>query len=423
MMKKVVFLLLLTISLSFQLTNAASIQVFTFPSYEIQLTRIRVDGNLGYDLEKIGELPFSKRLIYQNSDITITDIVDISNQILLYGYIHKTENNNSYYDGLLIVLDYFGNEVNKIVYDYQNEEDVKQVLYVDPIIFIHLRSSQMNEREEYDFLKDEIIAIDKEFQLLEKYSFFTEIKYITTNNQMLLIDVDNDSIFDRGITTNLEEISNDKIFLENNDFFQGEIFIPFLNSAKLNDKPVENGVYINQPGNYLLEINKQQYNFIVDPLIEGVENNQTYNKSISPQISSGSLMLGTKRFVSGDKIEKPGNYQLIINGVGGYIKIINFTITSNLKGVVNNGQYVGDVEITFNGEGYLNNGFVTSPLTIKKPGDYILQIKGEGGYVEQYTFSVTEEESTLTFASFLQDYDIIIFAITVISGYLVLKKK
>ena len=94
-----------------------------------------------------------------------------------------------------------------------------------------------------------------------------------------------------------------------------------------------------------------------------------------------------------------------------------------MQGIVNNGKYTDEVQITFNGDGYLNNGYVTSPLIISEKGEYLLQVKGEGGYSEQYAFTIEQDLESLTFASFLRDYDLIIFGITLISGFIVLKKK
>ncbi len=205
--------------------------------------------------------------------------------------------------------------------------------------------------------------------------------------------------------------------------FTGSIYIPFLNEALLNNTPVANGVFIDQPGYYELLWNEQQFSFTVDPIIEGVEDGAVYSSPIRPKVSSGSLMLDTKRFISGQLIDRPGNYRLLINGVEGYIKTLQFTITSNMQGIVNNGKYTDEVQITFNGDGYLNNGYVTSPLIISEKGEYLLQVKGEGGYSEQYAFTIEQDLESLTFASFLRDYDLIIFGITLISGFIVLKKK
>jgi hypothetical protein len=423
-MKRVVFLLLLITSLLPQTIIAQSVRVFTFPTYELQLTRIRVDDALGYDMEKIGENPFSKRLIYPNCELTINDIIDVNGTIYLYGYIHCAENMKSYYDGLIIQMDTYGNETAKIILEQEKEEDIKQISDVGPYLFVHLRSAQINEREEYDFLKDEIIALDTNLLEQKRYPFYNEINNISSNQYMLLIDIDGDNIFDNGIKPDLTLISKNDFPLEKNEpVFTGSIYIPFLNEALLNNTPVANGVFIDQPGYYELLWNEQQFSFTVDPIIEGVEDGAVYSSPIRPKVSSGSLMLDTKRFISGQLIDRPGNYRLLINGVEGYIKTLQFTITSNMQGIVNNGKYTDEVQITFNGDGYLNNGYVTSPLIISEKGEYLLQVKGEGGYSEQYAFTIEQDLESLTFASFLRDYDLIIFGITLISGFIVLKKK
>ena len=66
---------------------------------------------------------------------------------------------------------------------------------------------------------------------------------------MLLIDIDGDNIFDNGIKPDLTLISKNDFPLEKNEpVFTGSIYIPFLNEALLNNTPVANGVFIDQPG-------------------------------------------------------------------------------------------------------------------------------------------------------------------------------
>ena len=72
---------------------------------------------------------------------------------------------------------------------------------------------------------------------------------------------------------------------------------------------------------------------------------------------------------------------------------------------------------------YLNNTFITSPYVVEQPGTYLLTIEGENHYLESYEFEIVDSENELTFLRFLQQYDLIILGITVISGLLILKKK
>ena len=106
-------------------------------------------------------------------------------------------------------------------------------------------------------------------------------------------------------------------------------------------------------------------------------------------------MLNNDIYVSGTVISKPGNYELSIRGIGNYLEKYNFTITSNLEGIVNDHTYNEPVEISFNGDAYLNNQFVTSPLVVSDVGDYILKIKGENNYLETYYFQIETENYPL----------------------------
>ena len=80
----------------------------------------------------------------------------------------------------------------------------------------------------------------------------------------------------------------------------------------------------------------------------------------------GNATLNNDIYLSGSIVSKPGYYQFLLSGANGYVEECNFTITCNMDGVSNNNVYDSDIEVIFNGEGYLNNQFVNSPLHVKR---------------------------------------------------------
>ena len=140
-------------------------------------------------------------------------------------------------------------------------------------------------------------------------------------------------------------------------------------------------------------------------------------------VSGGNVMLNNDIFVSNTEINKPGNYELIINGANDYHDMIDFTITSNLEGIINNNTYLDPVNISFKGDGYLNNNFIQSPYEITESGEYILKIKGENNYLETYYFSIQDEVKKASLIDFIQKVDILVFVVVLISGGIILKKK
>ena len=191
-----------------------------------------------------------------------------------------------------------------------------------------------------------------------KYRYWTIIKKITSNEHYILFNYDYDDLYDGAIRDDLTILlPNDVLDIANQEMFINEVNIEFLNSALL--------------------YNNAEYNFILKPLVLGVENNKSYNESVSPSISSGNVVLNNDIFISGTEISKPGNYELTINGINNYSEIYNFTIVSNMTGITNNHTYLEPVTVSFSGEGYLNNQFIDSPAEVSETGEYILKIKGE----------------------------------------------
>jgi hypothetical protein len=186
---------------------------------------------------------------------------------------------------------------------------------------------------------------------------------------------------------------------------------------------VEHGVRIDFPGHYILQYDGFDYQFTVEPTISGVDDLASYNEPVTPFITSGKLFLNDDLFVSGSTISDPGYYELTIQGINGYQKVISFTITSHLSGVVHNQTYQEPVEMTFNGTGYLNNGFITSPFRVEDPGEYVLTIEGKNTYKETYYFAIMEPPKAYTMMDFLRQYDLVILGVTIVGGLLVLKKK
>ena len=62
-----------------------------------------------------------------------------------------------------------------------------------------------------------------------------------------------------------------------------------------------------------------------------------------------------------------------------------------MEGIVNDHTYFEPVEILFNGEGFLNNQLVTSPLIVTDAGEYILKLRGDNNYLETYYFQIDTE--------------------------------
>jgi hypothetical protein len=420
---RVVFLFVLLAVANVQGTNATSSRTFAFEDYEIRTTLVNEGGASGYHLVKVGKDPFARTLLYEEASIRIHNIVEIEGNHVLYGYYHK-DGEPSYYDGFLTVLSPSGEELAFVRFDYEQEEDVRMVQGFDGGILVVVQVATPNDRGQYDFLRNTIVALDYHYRPIDSIELYQEIQSMATTDRLLLLEYDYDNFYDVAITSTLNTIRpSDPLDIETDEDITERIYIPFVNEATLNDQVVRNGVMIDYPGHYRLIYDGFVYRFTVHPRVEGVVDGGVYNEPLTPIVSTAQLTLNGDPHVSGTVISEPGTYDLTVRGLGGYEWTISFTITSNLSGVRHNGSYTDAVQLSFSGTGYLNNGLIPSPFTVEEPGEYILTIQGVNGYRETHVFTLESPPPDKTLLDFLKQYDLVILGVTVVSGLLVLKKK
>ena len=426
-MKKTVFLLCLFIfALPIKpVSSYGNNETYSFDNYNIIVSDYTQNGNKGISIEKTGTNPFYTIVDNENESYIINGVIKTTNHFIIFGCIHITDN-DTYYDSMFLVIDQLGNLVSKsTVYsdDFDDLEEIVGAYYIDNILILHTVKST-DDGMGYLFVTNYFTSYDLSYNEMDTIEISTEIKKITSNDNYILFSYEYDDIYEGAIRDDLSILlPTDIIEMSNNQVFYDEVTIEFLNSALLNNEIVNNGVTIVYPGNYKLVYNNSEYNFIVKPTISGVTDNMVYSEELSPKISAGNIMLNNDLYISESVISNPGNYELAIIGINNYIEKLNFTITSNMEGIINNHTYLDPVFITFNGEGYLNNQFVESPIEVSDSGEYVLKIIGENNYLETYYFQIDETIETMTIISFIQKFDIFILVAVLISGGIILKKK
>lgn len=148
----------------------------------------------------------------------------------------------------------------------------------------------------------------------------------------------------------------------------------------------------------------QSVSFTIEPTITGVANGQTYYETIYPQINAENMTLNGEVY-NNEPIVKCGNYELVITGVGGYVKTLNFVIETVVEGLEDEGTYTASVIPTFTkGTATLNGEEYLSGTTITTPGYNTLIITGGDGYSVEYNFTINEtiegiENSSVYFGS------------------------
>ena len=124
-------------------------------------------------------------------------------------------------------------------------------------------------------------------------------------------------------------------------------------TIKLNGNNFTNGTVLSAVGTYTLTIEGENGHtetiiFDIVPTIEGIANGSVYYGSVTPMIAGGSFTLNGEEYVSGTAIIEEGVYQLIVSGIGGYTKTINFIVLSESFEIHENGTYMQAMSITHN---------------------------------------------------------------------------
>lgn len=423
-MKKAVFLLLIfTFFMTSIEVNGLTKMVYEFSDYEIRLSRARnASDDVGYHITKSGKNSFETDFIVADYTLYLINVKEINGNHIFYGYSHM-DNGETYYDPFLLVLDSGGNVVFSFNEDLGNLDGVRDVVEIDNVILVHYEREEA-VYQDMEFKDNIFIAYDHNYNELGRITTTSYIISTFINDNLYLYNLDYDDDYEGAITSDLQNLlKTDELHITKDEVFNDTQTILFINEAILNDEVVSNGTYIEYPGIYNLLYNGQRYNFTVKPVITGIENLGVYSTPVTPFISNGNTYLNNDIYISGTEITKPGSYKLKVIGVGEYKKEVEFTITSNIEGVLHNQTYTDNVDITFNGDGYLNNTFIQSPYTISGDGDYILKIQGAGNYLETYYFNIAEEKDENTIIDIIQKYDVVFLAVVVIGGGIILKKK
>ena len=420
-MKKVVFLFLLALGVS--ITSIGATSTFKEADYTISMTAYRNSYNkLAFHIEKLGENPFTFDWDKGETNVYLRGVKEVNGDHLFYGSIHYGAFENYTYDAYVLLVNEDGVVLKEFSFDCGHDERILNVFMIDEIILFQVWSNDEFSRERVQFFT-ELRTYDYEYNLINSVRY--EEYYYHTH-------VDNDHFFfSTNPNTNVGMANSeldlfyedDSLKIETNTIYKNEVEIPNVNSAVLNGKDVDNGLSITYPGNYELLYNNFTYKFVVDVEITGVDDGGVYDEAVTPVITAGDITLNGEKFISGTMISEPGSYSLTVKGEAGYSKSKDFTISSNVSGILNNHVYEDDVTIQFDGEGYLNNVHMSSPIMISDPGEYMLKIQGANDYFESYYFTVEEDENETSFLKFVQTYDIVLFVVVLGAGFFTLKKK
>ena len=180
----------------------------------------------------------------------------------------------------------------------------------------------------------------------------------------------------------------------------GEIYIDHttitnlsLAVTKINGQTISSGL-INTPGKQTISFEynggASEFSFFVIPLINGVQNNKTYNIPVNISSSYSQVEVDGQIIDKEITVSEVGNHVVKILGIEDLDYSINFTIVEIIQGLAEGKEYFATLTPTISGGTLLLDGFpYTSGTEINTVGYHTLTIVGTNGYVNEIDFTVT----------------------------------
>lgn len=162
----------------------------------------------------------------------------------------------------------------------------------------------------------------------------------------------------------------------------------------LDGKAFISGTSITDPGNHTLLITgvngwSKTINFSVNLTDSGINEGDVFIDTASYTYSGGTVTLDGQAYASGTNITEIGNHTIVVNGSTGFNKTIHFVIEPSISGVASGSSYESSVTPVISGGAItLDNQTYFSGTPITTPGDHTLVITGVNGYTKTITFSI-----------------------------------
>lgn len=316
--------------------------------------------------------------------------------------------------------------IQEVFYDSGENDIFKYIADIGDEYFLVVNEVVSHENIELglSFQYTSILKYDFSGELIDTLRFEEEAIGYLNINEILVVQFSDEY---RYIDKNLNFISG----LGIEDTYLGEFSLKHRGDLDINNEVCE-FVKINYPGNYSIKITdgKADYNLSIvveaDYMIAGERLGESY-KSPVKIYSFGDMNLNGKEYSSGDLIKTVGNNRLVISGLGGYNKTVEFTIDSDTT--VFDGENYLDLKSDFHCD-YpirifsdslymeINNEFYNSTL-IDSPGYYLLDIHGINEYNKEIEFVIWPKIEGLGEESAYETLNLNIFGKARINGEIV----
>lgn len=423
-MKKATFLFMIMVIMLMISMKGVHAEEFPFAGFTISLEEKVIDDEQKIIVTKGGIDSFETVLEHKGYHLYFNGVSMFGDDVVVYGYAMGGYDMRDY-SGFFFVLDEAGDIVfgEENVFDYGFREDVKNIYTYDHHLMIELQQTSDNGYQ-VEVMNHIFILYDETYQLIAEHTIEERVDGVQVEEDLLFGRTSSGDEFDFGISSSGELIwKDDYIGVEDQGVYDEEVCLTFLNEIVLNDEIYRNNTCVDTIGTHYLRYNDQTITFDIEPIIDGVEDGQIYYEGVVISFSGGYALLNGDSYSNHQEIIDIGHYHFVIEGLNEYQRELNFEIGSVVEGITNNTVYEEGVTITFTGQGYLNNQYITSPVTVENDGEYILKIKGQDGYLESYYFEIDAQEEEKTFLDFVQKVDVFVLGAVLMIGIVVVKKK
>ncbi|MDD5293503.1 MAG: hypothetical protein PHW40_04240, partial [Candidatus Izemoplasmatales bacterium] len=157
---------------------------------------------------------------------------------------------------------------------------------------------------------------------------------------------------------------------------------------------ITDGLVLDNPGHYEIHIHESDldvaFHVTIESVVDGIANGDDTNEAVIID-AKGNLFLNGAPYVSNTRIDIPGNYELSIQGEGGYEKRIWFTLHASIDNVEEGAWVSGPIRIYSNGTAMLLDEHPYGGHLISDARTYQLEVLGVNGYSRTIEFHITPE--------------------------------
>ncbi len=262
-------------------------------------------------------------------------IINLLSFDLKFHFLTKGDTFN-FSDGISLT-DIYGEEVNYSIDSVEGTVDTQVVGYYDLIYNISVN-------DDYSIRIPRYVGVSPRMTINTGNIYFGGV----------LLDIDGGTIAINGVNYN------------QNDYYS----MPGLSTIKITGI---NGYEI-------------EHTFTIDPIITGVEDNETYYGAVNPVISGGNVTLNGESYIT-QQVTKVGKYTLIINGANGYTKTIEFQI---LPEIIDNRVNYDSITPNIDALSMTLDGMPYNNETISTLGEHVLVVNGINGLTETINFKIEQ---------------------------------